>query len=157
MTSLFSSGLLARIAQLLPRYPIKKAALLPVLHLVQYERGLIGPEEEAAVAELLDLRLIEVREVVTFYTMFRQRPVGRHFLQICSNLSCTLRGGDRLLDHLRKRLGIEPGETTPDGRFTLTEVECLGACDESPCLMIGDVRHSGLTPDSLDAILRELK
>jgi NADH-quinone oxidoreductase subunit E len=157
MTSRFPEFLRIRILELLNRFPDNKAALLPALHLVQNEHGFIGPEEEAAVADLLAIRPIEVREAVTFYSMFRRRPAGRRLLQVCTNLTCTIRGGDRILDHLRKTLGIEPGGTTPDGRFTLIEVECQGACDQAPCLMIGETLHGGLTPESVDELLRGLE
>jgi len=157
MTSRFPESLRTRILELLNRFPDKKAALLPALHLVQNERGFIGPEEEAAVADLLAIRPIEVREAVTFYSMFRRRPAGRRLLQVCANLTCTIRGGERILDHLRRRLAIEPGGTTPDGRFTLIEVECLGACDQAPCLMIGGTLHGSLTPESVDELLRGLE
>lgn len=154
MTSRFPEILRTQVRELLGRYPNKKAALLPTLHLVQNEHGFIGPEEEAEVADLLVLRPIEVREAVTFYSMFRRRPAGRTLLQVCSNLTCTIRGGERILDYLRKTLGIDSGGTTPDGRFTLVEVECLGACDQAPCLMIGETLHGCLTPESVDELLR---
>ena len=154
MTSRFPELLRTRVRELADCYPDKKAALLPALHLVQNERGFIGPEEEIEVADLLVLRPIEVREVVTFYSMFRRRPSGRTILQVCSNLTCTIRGGERILDYLQKTLGIESGGTTPDGRFTLVEVECLGACDQAPCLMIGETLHGHLTPESVDELLR---
>jgi NADH-quinone oxidoreductase subunit E len=135
MTGPFSEELRRRIADLVALYPERRAALLPVLALVQKERGFIGTEDEAAVARVCGLRPVEVGEVLTFYTMFRRRPAGRRLVQVCTNLSCSLRGGERILDAVRKILGVEPGRTTGDGKFTLVEVECLGACDKSPCLM----------------------
>ncbi len=156
MTAPFTEDLRRRIADLVARYPERRAALLPVLHLVQKERGFISPEDEIAVARVCGLRPVEVREALTFYTMFRRRPAGRRVLQVCTNLSCTLRGGERILDRIRQILGIEPGKTTPDGRITLLEVECLGACDRGPCLMIDDVLHGELTGDKLEALLREI-
>jgi NADH-quinone oxidoreductase E subunit len=155
MTAPFTEELRGRIAAVVGRYPEKSAALLPVLHLVQKERGFIGPDDERAVAAILGLRPVSVREVLTFYTMFRRAPSGRRLLQVCTNLACTIRGGERILDFLRKILEIEPGQTTPDGQFTLIEVECLGACDKGPCLMIGDDLHESLTPEKVEALLRE--
>lgn len=150
----FPNALRERIAALRAESRTPRAALLPVLHLIQNERGFIGPEDEIAAAELLDLRPVEVREVVTFYTMFRRRPAGRHLVEICTNLSCTVKGGGRILDHLRISFGVGPGETTLDGRFTLEEVECLGACDRAPCLMIDGTLFTCRTPDEADEILR---
>ncbi len=155
MTTVFTEGLRARVEEICARYPNRRTALLPVLHLVQRERGFVGPDDEATVAGLCGLRPVEVREVLTFYTMFRREPAGRHLIQVCTNLSCTIRGGVRILDHLRRTLGIEPGRTTPDGRFSLVEVECLGACDKGPCLMVGEKLHEGLTIQAVDKLLRE--
>jgi len=157
MTARFPEQLRGRIAEVVGRYPERRAALLPVLHLVQKERGFVGPEDEIAVARICGLPPAAVREVLTFYTLFRREPAGRRLLQVCTNLSCTLRGGERILDHLRKILGVEPGQTTPDGRFTLIEVECLGACDKGPCLMIDDDLHGALTEEKVDDLLREAK
>jgi NADH-quinone oxidoreductase subunit E len=157
VTNAFPAGLRIRIEAILARYPNRRAALLPVLHLVQRERGFIGREDEAEVAVLCGLRPVEVREVLTFYTMFRREPAGRHLLRVCTNLSCSIRGSAGILDHLRGAFGLQPGRTTPDGRFTLVEVECLGACDKGPCLLAGDTLHENLTPAALDAILRELE
>jgi NADH-quinone oxidoreductase subunit E len=153
MTGRFPEGLRRRIAAVRAGNPEARFALLPVLHLVQKERGFIGPDDEMEVAGLLGLKPVDVREVVTFYTMFRRRPSGRHLLRVCTNLSCAIRGGGRILDHLRSALGIEPGETTPDGRFTLVEVECLGACDRAPCLMIDEALFSCQTTDEVDDLL----
>jgi NADH-quinone oxidoreductase subunit E len=152
----FRPELQARIEALVSRYPRPRAALLPVLHLVQEARGSIGVEEEEDVSRTLGLSPLEVREVVTFYSMFRRHPVGRHHLQVCTNLTCTLLGGARVLDHLVRVLGIKPGETTADGRISLTTVECLGACDEGPCLDVGAAHHGLLTEEKLDALLGEL-
>ena len=154
MKNVFSDDLRARIAAVRAANGAARPALLPVLQLVQSERGFIGPEEEIAAAEMLGLKPVEVREVVTFYTMFRRRPAGRHLLQVCINLSCTIKGGGRILDHLRTSLGVGTGETTADGRFTLAEVECLGACDRAPCLMIDGTLFSCRTPEEVDALLR---
>jgi NADH-quinone oxidoreductase subunit E len=153
MSAGLSQDFLARASALAARYPRKPAALLPILHLVQEELGCVTPEAEAGVAAVLGLRPIQVREAVTFYTMFRRRPIGRYHIQVCDNLSCGLRGSSVLLEHLRGRLGLVPGQTTADGRFTLTTVECLGACETAPCLMINFDYHGNLDPAGVDRIL----
>jgi NADH-quinone oxidoreductase subunit E len=108
------------------------------------------------VAELLDLAPQIVREVVTFYTMFHQKPAGRHLLQVCRNVSCWLRGSHQLQKQIEERLGIREGETTPDGRFTLVSVECLGSCGTAPVVMVNDRYHENLGPDALDRLLAGL-
>lgn len=146
-----------KIDEILVHYPKKEAAILPVLHLIQQEFGAITGEEERTVAALLDIKPIRVREVVTFYTMFRQQPQGKYLLQVCLNLSCTLAGSERLVDFMKKRLGVGIGETTADRRFTLVTVECLGACDQAPCMMINLDYHTGLTEEKIDKILGSLE
>lgn len=154
MSVVLSADLLKRIEALAGRYPHKRAALLPVLHLVQKECGFISSEAEEAVAGLLGIRPIQVREVVTFYTMFFRRPVGRFHIQVCSNLTCSLLGGEKLLARLQEKLGIKPGETSPDGKFTLSSVECLGACEQSPCLIVNENLLGNLDPAALDELLK---
>jgi len=148
-----SDALKARIAALAARYPRKQAALLPVLHAVQVELGCITPVAERDVAALLDIKPIQVREAVTFYAMLRRRPIGRYHLQVCDNLSCGLRGSRAVLEHLRRRLDIAPGQTTPDGKFTLTTVECLGDCENAPCLMVNFDYYGNVDPDAVDRLL----
>lgn len=145
------------VEALLVRYPKKEAAILPALHLVQRKLGYIPAEGEKFVAQVLGVRPVRVREVVTFYTMFSQKPLGKYHLQVCSNLSCTLNGSQGLLDYLREKLGIEPGNTTADGRITLSTVECLGACDQAPCLMVNDDLYGHLDKAKLEALLASLE
>jgi NADH-quinone oxidoreductase subunit E len=145
------------IETILPRYPRKEAAILPALHLVQRRLGYITAESEKLVAQVLGVRPVRVREVVTFYTMFSQKPLGKYHLQVCSNLSCTLAGGETVLDYLREKLKIKVGETTADGRFTLTTVECLGACDQAPCLMVNDDLYGRLDKTKIDELLARLE
>jgi NADH-quinone oxidoreductase subunit E len=156
MNSVLSEGLKDRIAKLAARYPVRSAALLPALHGVQAELGWISPAAEAEVAGILEIRPIEVRETVTFYGMFRRRPAGRHQLRVCRNLSCALRGSEAVLERLKLRLGIGPGQTTPDGRITLTEVECLGNCANAPCLMIDFEEHGRVDPETVDRLLEKM-
>lgn len=157
MSAGLSAGLKDRIAVLAARYPKKQAALLPALHWIQDENGCIGPEAERELAGLLEIKPIQVREAVTFYTMYRRRPIGRYHIQVCDNLSCDLRGGAAVLDRLRERLGVGPGETTADAKFTLTTVECLGACENAPCLMVNFDYHGNLDPDKVDRLLESLE
>lgn len=156
MTTVLSDALAKKIDDLAARYPAKQAALLPVLHLVQNEKGFLSPGDEQAVAGRLGIPAIKVREVVTFYTMFRRSPVGKYHIQVCTNLSCSLAGGDGLAGHLEDRLGIALGGTTADGKFTLTGVECLGACETAPCLMINFDYYGNLDADGIDKILEGL-
>jgi NADH-quinone oxidoreductase subunit E len=146
-----------RIEGVLAHYPNKQAGLLPILRLVQSEKGFISAEDEKMVAALLGLRPIKVREVVTFYTLFARNPLGQFHIQVCSNLSCSLAGGEKILEHLKARLGLRIGQTTPDGKYTLTEVECLGACEQAPCMMVNFEYYGNLDPEKIDRILDGLK
>jgi len=152
----FPPALVEGIARLAGRYPAKQAALLPVLHLVQNELGHITMDDERSVAGILGIPAMSVHEVVSFYSMFRRAPIGRYHLQVCTNVSCALAGGGRLVEHLKSKLGIKLGETTPDGKFTLTGVECLGACEQAPCLMVNFDYHGNLDSAGLDALLEGL-
>jgi NADH-quinone oxidoreductase subunit E len=152
----FSAEHLAEVRRLQGLYPDRRAALLPVLRLAQETFGHISPEVETHVAELFDLSPAHVHEVVTFYTLFFQVPVGRHVLSVCHNLTCSLLGAEELLAHLQARLGIEPGETTPDGRVTLFRVECLCACEMAPMMQVDDEFVGPLTRERLDAVLARL-
>jgi NADH-quinone oxidoreductase subunit E len=156
MSRTYSDGLLRRIDELCARYPKTEAALIPLLRLVQEETGCLSPEEEGFVARRLGLKPMRVREVVTFYTMLSRRPLGKYHIQVCSNLSCSLLGAAALLDHLKTRLGIGVGETSADRKYTLTTVECLGACDRAPCMMVNDDYHTNLSPAEADRILAGL-
>ena len=142
---------------LLGRYPTRRAALLPLFHLVQREHGFISAEAEEWIAERLDLTPVKVHEVLTFYTMLRTRPAGRWHLQVCRTLSCQLRGAEKLLEHLHGKLGLErENEPTPDGRFSFQEVECLGACGNAPVVQVNDDYHMDLDVSRLDALLARL-
>lgn len=146
-----------RIEGIIARYPQKRAALLPVLHLVQREAGFISKTEENLIASLLGLKPIQVREVVTFYTMYLRKPVGKYHLQLCSNISCSILGAESLLDYISEKLGIAIGETTSDRKFTLTAVECLGACEHAPCMMVNFDYYGNLDKEKIDKILNELE
>ena len=146
----------AAIEAEIPNYPVKKGAMMNSLHHVQKALGWIPRDAMVEVAALLEVRPIEVLEVVTFYPMFRDRPVGRHHLEFCRNLSCSMCGAERLMGHLKQKLGIGPGETTADGRFTYSTVECLGSCGTAPMLMLEDHFHENLTVEKLDQLLDSL-
>lgn len=156
MSPEYSGELRKKIDEVVGRYPKKEAALLPVLHLVQREVGCISAEEEKFVAQILGLRPMKVREVVTFYTMFIRRPLGKYHIQVCSNLTCTLLGVGKLIDYLKQKLGIEIGETSPDKKFTLSAVECLGACEQAPCMMVNFDYYGQLDKSKIDQILDSL-
>lgn len=138
-------------------YETSQSAVIPALHAAQDDQGWLSEETQREVAEILGLTEQTVRGVVTFYTMFYQRPVGRHVLQVCRNLSCCVKGGHRLQKQIEEKLGIQEGETTTDGRFTLFSVECLGSCGSAPVLMVNDAYHENLTAQDVDRLLTELK
>jgi len=146
-----------KIELLKARYRQPQAVVLAALWMWQDEHGWVSEEGMREVAELLGLPYHHVYGVVTFYTMYNKEPVGRHKIEVCTNVSCMLRNSDRILDHIRKRLEINVGETTPDNRFTLVEAECLGACGGAPAMQIGDEYHENLDPAAVDRILNELK
>jgi NADH-quinone oxidoreductase E subunit len=150
-------GLRKKIDEIVARYPKKEAALLPVLHLVQRETGCIAQDEERFIAGLLGLKPMKVREVVTFYTMIMRQPLGRYHIQVCSNLSCRLLGAASHIDYLKEKLGIGLGETTADQKFTLSSVECLGACEQAPCLMVNFDYYGQLDKAKIDQILNGLE
>jgi NADH-quinone oxidoreductase subunit E len=147
----------ARIEREMARYPQKRGALLPALHIAQEEAGWISPETARAVGELFGLRPVEVMEVVSFYNMFHDRPRGRHQVNVCTNLPCSLRGARTLLAQLEGHLGIAAGETTEDGRISLGHEECLGACAYAPMLRIGGAYHENLDLEAAKRILDELE
>lgn len=146
-----------RVDEIVARYPQPQAAMLPVLWVVQGERGWIPVEAMEWVAARLGCSPATVQSVVRFYTMFDERPVGRYKLQVCRTLSCELMGARRIIDHLRGRLGVEPGETTADGWFTLQVVECLASCGTGPMMQCNLKFYENLTPERIDALLDELR
>jgi NADH-quinone oxidoreductase subunit E len=142
---------------MLSRYPDRQAAILPTLHLAQREFGSLSAEAISYVAALLGFTEARIEGVATFYTMYNRKPVGKYHLQVCRNLSCSLMGAEHLIDHVSRRLGVAPGGTTADGRFTLSTVECLGSCGTAPVMQINDDYHENLTEESVDAILDGLR
>ena len=142
-----------QIEKMKPRYPTNQALLLPALHFAQDEFGWISDEIMDEVALAIDIPAPVVREVITFYTMYNLKPVGKFHLQFCTNISCALMGSEELLTHCEKKLGIEAGETSADKKFTITEVECLRACGTAPCVQINNDYYENLTADRLDKVL----
>ena len=138
------------------RYPSARSALMPALSIVQGELGWLQRAALVEIAELLGLPAPEVLSVASFYTMYNREPVGKHLIQVCTNLSCSLVGAEPVVDHIREKLGIGVGETTADGLFTLMEVECLGSCGTAPVMQVNDVYHENLTVERVDKILHDL-
>ncbi len=148
------AGIDREIAKYPPAH--RASAVMAALRIVQEHHGWLSAELMDAVADYLGMSPIAVSEVASFYSMYDLKPVGRHKLCVCTNISCLLNGSDHVVAHLEQRLGIKPGETTPDGKFTLKEVECLGACVGAPMMQIGKTYYEQLTPDKLDEILKGL-
>jgi NADH-quinone oxidoreductase E subunit len=153
----FSAQSKARVEKALAQYPNKQAALLPVLHIAQDEFGHLPDDVLDLVARTLDLAPAHVYGVITFYTMFHREKHGRNELMVCTNVSCMLRGAYDMLHHLEKKLGIKPGETTPDGAFSLVEEECLAACANAPMMICGTEYYLDLDEKKLDTIIDDLR
>lgn len=151
--------LVAEFDVLKRRFPpgSESSLVLPCLHRIQADRGWIADEDVAGLAAYLGVPRIQVEEVVAHYSMFRRAPVGRWLVQPCRNVSCSMRGAEGLIDHLCRRLGVQPGETTEDGCFTLGTVECLGSCGTAPVVMVNEAYHENMTPQRLDALIEELR
>ena len=153
----FSAQSLERIEQLKKRYPHPQSVLLEALWLWQGEHGWISEQGMRVIGDLLGVPHHHVLGVVSFYTMFNRKPVGRHKLEVCTNVSCMLRNSEGLLKHIEERLQIKTGETTPDDRFTLVEAECLGSCGTAPMMQVGDRYYENLDNAKVDTILDGLK
>jgi len=145
-----------KIDAILAKYPTKRSAVLPLCQLAQQEFGYMSPEAVQEVADLVELDPTEVQSLVGFYSLLRQRPTGEYVIEICADLPCSLRGADQLIDHLCKKLGVQPGETTEDGLFTVEKVMCVAACDRAPVAQINLEYFENLDPGRLDEILHEL-
>ena len=156
---LLSESSLKEIDTWIAKYPAgkKQSAVMSALRIVQDQnRGFLTEDLMDAIAEYLDMRPIAVYEVATFYSMYELEPVGKHKICVCTNISCMLCGSDKIVSHLTSKLGIKFGETTNDGRFTLKEVECLGACVNAPMFQIGDTYYENLTEEKVDQVLADL-
>jgi len=154
---MFSPENLKRVEELRQRYTHTQALVLPVLWLAQEQFGSISTETMKYVAQLLKVPFSHILGVVTFYTMFRQKATGKYHIEVCTNVSCMLRGSAALVRHLETKLGIKLGETTADGKWTLSEVECMGACSGAPMCAVGEEYHENLTTETMDRVLAELE
>lgn len=157
MTFVFTPEQKRRIEAICSRYPVRRAAVLPVLWMVQEQEGWVSKDAMRAVSEILDISPTAVYEVVTFYTMFEETPCARHHVQVCRTIGCWLRGGKQVTRYIENKLGVKVGQHTPDNRFKLSEVECLGSCGTAPMMQIGNDYFEDLTPDKVDQILAEHK
>jgi NADH-quinone oxidoreductase subunit F len=153
----FSTQLEQKYELLVKRYPVKRSILVPILLYAQDEYGYLSTDVIGEISQRVGLPVLEVEEVITYYSMLRKKPVGRHHLQICTNISCMLRGGDALYEHARKKLGISHKEVTADGDFSLEEVECIGACSWAPALQDNYDFYHEVTPEKFDALLEQLR
>jgi NADH-quinone oxidoreductase subunit E len=151
--------LIPEFDKLRARYPagFESSFVLPCLRRIQEDRGFVADDDIEGLARYLSVPRIQIEEVLSFYGQFRRKPVGRCHIQACRNISCSLSGSERILEHLSKRLGIAPGETTGDGRFTLSTVECLAACGTAPVLMVDEAYHESMTPEKIDALLEKVR
>ena len=154
---MLSDVLLKKFDQVISHYPLKRSAIVPCLLFAQDEIGFISDEVIEEVARRVDVRPIEVIEDIGYYSMLHRKPVGKYNLQVCTNVSCMVRGGEEILEHCKKRLGIGHKETTPDGLFSLEEVECLGACCGAPAMQVNYDFYEDLTPEKVDTLLDRLR
>jgi NADH-quinone oxidoreductase subunit E len=157
MLQFVSAEVLKEIDHWIAKYPEdqRQSAVMRALMLVQEAQGYLTEEAMDAIAAYLNMPAIAVYEVATFYSMYEQAPTGRHLINVCTNISCKLRDADGVVRYLEENLGIKLGETTPDNRFTLRSVECLGACVHAPMMQIDKEYHENLTPEKIDAVLAE--
>lgn len=142
-----------KFTSLLERYPEKSSLMLPSLWMVQYQEGWISPEAMQFLAQKLDCSAMDVYSVASFYTMFNLKPVGKYHIQLCKTLSCMLRGSQKMQAHIENKLGIKAGQTTQDGKFTFSLVECLGSCGTAPCMSFNDDYVENLTLEKLDELI----
>ncbi len=146
-----------KVREIVRKYPERRGALLPALHLAQKEYGWLSPEAMKEVSRALNLPEATVKGVATFYAMYRRVPAGRHLIQICTNVACMIFGAERLVDLLKERYGLEPGGTSEDGRFSLMIMECIGACDRAPAMLVNEDYHPDLNEERIMTILEGYK
>ena len=156
-TTIFSPELAARFDKLVTLYPVKRSALVPMLLYAQDEVGYLSDPVIAEVAARIGITELEVRNVISYYSLLRTKPVGKYHVQVCTNISCMLRGANQVFDHCKKSLGIENKGVTPDGLFSLEEVECIGACSWAPAAQVNYDFHENLTPESIDKVLADYR
>lgn len=151
--SVLTDEAVSRINNIVQKYPEKRSALLPALHVAQNEVGWLTRDAMEEVASLLELSLDQVEEVASFYTMYYKQPVGTYVMEVCKTLPCSILGADEIIEYISRKLGIQPGETTADGMFTLFRVECLAACHRAPVMQFNHRYYQDLTPDTVDALI----
>ena len=151
--------LIPEFEKLKARFPagFESSLVLPCVRRIQEDRGFVADDDIAGLVEYLGVPRIQIEEVLSYYTQFRRKPIGRFHLQACRNVTCSMRSAERLIDHLSQKLGVAPGQTTPDGVFTLSTAECLGSCGTAPVVMVNDTYHENMSIGKLDALLEELK
>jgi len=153
----FSAQALQKISAIIGRYPHKQSAVVPVLYVAQEEFGHLSTEAVDCVAKLMEIPAARLYGIASFYSMLHMKPVGRHHIQVCRTLPCALQGSDKIIEFLKNRLAIGPGETTPDGKITLTAVECLASCGTAPVMQINDEYYENLSEEKIEKILGFLK
>jgi NADH-quinone oxidoreductase subunit E len=151
--TIFSAELAARFDRLVTLYPVRRSALIPMLLYAQDEVGSLSPAVIAEIAVRIGITELDVRTVISYYSLLHTKPHGKYHVQVCTNISCMLRGGTELFDHCKRRLGIGDKQTTPDGLFSLEEVECIGACSWAPAVQVNYDFHENLTPERMDGVL----
>ena len=149
----FSNELESRYKDMLTHYPIKRSVLVPMLLYIQDELGYLTDEAIHEIGQRLDISDLEVRNVISYYSMLRTKPAGKYNVQVCTNICCMVRGGEEILDHCKKKLGVGHKGVTPDGVFSLEEVECIGACSWAPAIQVNYDFHENLTPEKVDEVL----
>lgn len=154
---MLNGNIIAEINRIKSKYQDPRSCLLPSLYIVQKENGWIAPEAMASVGELLNVPKAAVKGVASFYSMFRQKPMGRHLIQLCTNVACMVMGAEKLVDILKEKYGIVPNGTSPDGRFSLVIMECIGACGTAPAMLVDTDFHDGITEDNIMQTLEKYK
>ena len=154
---MISDALKAKFDKIIARYPLKRSAIVPLLMFAQDEIGCVSDEAIEEIARRVEVRPIEVIEDIGYYSMLHRQPLGKYNIQVCTNVSCLLRGGEEILEHCSKKLGIGHKQTTPDGLFSLEEVECLGACCGAPAMQVNYDFYENLTPQKIDALIEKLR
>ncbi len=155
--SFFTSANLDTAREIVSRYPVPRSALIPLLHLAQEQHGWVTSDAMRQIAELCDVTPAEVKGTGSFYEMFKFGPVGSYLINVCTNISCMLVGGEELLDHAQQRLGVKTGGTTDDGMFTLEDVECIAACTEAPCLQVNYRYRLRVSNDEFDEMIDDIR
>ncbi len=155
--TIFTSELAARFDKLVTIYPLRRSALVPMLLYAQDEKGYLSDEVITEIAQRIGITELDTRNVISYYSLLRTQPAGRYHVQVCTNISCMLRGANEIFDHCKKTLGIGNKQTTPDGMFSLEEVECIGACSWGPAAQVNYDYYENLTPEELDKVLEKCR